>query len=114
MIFIFNKKIEKKLFPNCQKFIRKKFSGPAIAVILFNALTILTLFVKVLKMKNRSEIKGKLKSKLRRIFSFTSLIINLGITWILFSLYTQKWNSYSKYFSFIFIALNGSQVSHFF
>jgi len=60
---------------------------------------------------NQMNLKtGKSGSKRRKLFGFTSLLLNLGITWSLFALYVHQSNSFSMIFSHVFIILNGSQV----
>ncbi len=83
---------------------------PVIAVILVNTYVMIILSRKVIKM-NAQKKTAKFNSKSKRILSYSILSINLGITWFLFVLYIQKWSSYFSYFSYVFIVLNGSQVS---
>jgi hypothetical protein len=75
--------------------------------------TITTLLRKVIKINSDKGFSAKKRSKLRQIFGFSSLTINLGITWCLFLLYVHKWSSYFSIFSYVFIVLNGSQVRSF-
>ncbi len=66
---------------------------------------------KVIKMNVRKEKTAKFKSKSKQILCYTFLSINLDITWFMFIIYVRKWSSYFSYVSYVFIALNGSQVS---
>ncbi len=86
------------------------FLGPTLIVITFNIFVIITLLRKVYVKKG---LKVKKPKKSKKIFSYTSLTINLGITWILFLLYVHKWSPYFSIFSYAFIVFNGLQVSHF-
>jgi hypothetical protein len=86
------------------------FSAPTLIVIAINIFVIISLLRKVYAKKGR---KNKKPTKLRQIFSFTSLTINLGITWILFLLYVHKLSHHFSIFSYAFIILNGLQVSYF-
>lgn len=48
-----------------------------------------------------------LRVALKRSYAITLLIINLGITWIMFLLYVAE---HTQYFAYLFIVFNGSQV----
>ncbi len=99
-----------------EKMLRKRmkniFLGPTVIVVAFNTFAFITYIQKVFKINS---VKGlnKKRSKLKQLFGFSLLTINLGITWILFLLYIQKWSPYFSIFSYVFIVLNGSQVSYF-
>lgn len=84
---------------------------PVIVVIVVNTYVMVILLRKVLKINTQKERTEKFKSKSKLILSFSIISINLGITWFLFVLYIQKWSSYFSYLSYVFIVLNGSQVS---
>jgi hypothetical protein len=92
---------------------KRYFLGPTLIVIAFNMFIIIILLLKVIKLNPERGVNAKRGSKLKQIFGFSSLTINLGITWILFLLYLHKWSPYFSTFSYAFIALNGSQVSYF-
>lgn len=49
-----------------------------------------------------------IRTGLKRSYSMSLLIINLGITWIMFLLYIGE---QTQYFAYLFIIFNGSQVS---
>lgn len=95
------------------KMIDNLISGPALSAILFNALIMFLLFREILGFNQRNERYAKHVSKLKQIFSFTSLTFNLGLTWILFILYIHRFGTFYPYFSYVFIILNGSQVSQY-
>jgi len=100
-----------------EKMLRKRmkniFLGPILIVIAFNMLIIITLIIKVIKINAKKGSNVKIRTKLKQIFSFSSLTLNLGITLILFLLYVNKWSPYFSIFSYVFIVLNGSQVRYF-
>jgi hypothetical protein len=62
---------------------------------------------KISNTKNGNEVEHK--GEMKFFINYTIMTINLGITWLLFSLYVNK---KSSYFSYAFIVLNGSQVSY--
>jgi hypothetical protein len=99
-----------------EKILRKRlkntFLGPILAVIAFNMFIIITLIKKVIKIYAKKGLNTKKRSKLRQFFFFSLLAINLGITWILFLLYINKWSPYFSIFSYVFIVLNGLQVRY--
>ncbi len=46
----------------------------------------------------------------KRCFWFGSLFTNLGFAWLSFLLYIHKFGTFSIYFSYVLIILNGLQV----
>jgi hypothetical protein len=100
-----------------EKMLRKRmkniFLGPTLIVVAFNMFTLITLIQKIFKINSEKGLNTKKRSKLRQIFGFSLLTINLGITWILFLLYVHKWSPYFSIFSYVFIVFNGSQVRYF-
>jgi hypothetical protein len=88
------------------------FLGPVLIVIAFNIFVIISLLRKRRQIAKKGH-KVEKPAKLRQIFSYTSLTFNLGITWILFFLYVNKLTSNFSIFSYVFIILNGLQVSYF-
>ena len=85
--------------------------GPALIAIIINFVMIIALIRKVMK-STTNQNTNKFRLRIKQIFGVTSLLFNLGITWLSFILYIKQFGSYFSYFSYVFIVLNGSQVSH--
>ena len=79
--------------------------------IVFNIAMMLTLIRQICKSKKTNTIDRTRSGLLfKQMFGMTSLLFNLGITWLSFIFYIKQFGSNFSYFSYVFIILNGSQV----